>query len=157
MILALNTLDAWFSHIKQLHQQRVDLGFDHVSHVADLLQLKTFSCPVITVAGTNGKGSTAKTLESIYTQAGFKTALYTSPHLMQFNERIRIHNHNVDDNNLMRAFEVVENAREEITLSYFEFITLAALFLFQEAYCDVIILEVGLSGRLDATNIVESD
>lgn len=112
---------------------------------------------MITIAGTNGKGSTAKTLESIYFQAGFKTALYTSPHLMHFNERIRIHNKNIDDKNLLRAFSVIEKARAEIILSFFEFITLAALFLFQEAGCDVIILEAGLGGRLDAVNIVDSD
>jgi dihydrofolate synthase/folylpolyglutamate synthase len=120
----------------------MDFSLERIDAVATALQLKKFSCPVITVAGTNGKGSTTKTLESIYTQAGFKTALYTSPHLMHFNERIRIHNHEV---------------RDTIPLSFFEFITLAALYLFSQAQCDVLILEIGLGGRLDAVNIVESD
>lgn len=151
------TLDDWFFHIKKIHQKRMELGLDRVGLVADRLQLKTFSCPVITVAGTNGKGSTVKTLESIYTQAGFKTALYTSPELIDFHERIRIQNQNIGSEALMDAFERVENARDNIILSFFEFVTLAALLLFQAAKCDVVILEVGLGGRLDAVNIVESD
>ena len=112
---------------------------------------------MITVAGTNGKGSCSKTLESIYSEAGFKTALYTSPHLMHFNERIRIANQTIADADLLRAFEKIESVRCDITLSFFEFTTLAALWLFQKAVCDVLILEVGLGGRLDAVNIVEND
>lgn len=150
-------LDDWFFHIKQIHQKRIDLGLDRVGRVADRLSVRTFSCPVITVAGTNGKGSCVKTLESIYAQAGYKTGLYTSPHLMQFNERIRIHNQNISDENLLFAFEKIEQARLGVILSFFEFTTLAALWLFQQAQCDVLILEVGLGGRLDAVNIVESD
>lgn len=152
-----STLDDWFFHIKQIHLKRMDLGLDRIGLVADRLQLRYFSCPVITVGGTNGKGSCTKTLESIYTGSGYKTGLYTSPHLMEFNERIRIHNQNSADDDLMRAFEVIEKARAEIILSFFEFTTLAALWLFQQAQCDVLILEVGLGGRLDAVNIVESD
>ncbi|HLB56508.1 MAG TPA: bifunctional tetrahydrofolate synthase/dihydrofolate synthase [Coxiellaceae bacterium] len=155
--MSVGSKDAWFAHIKTLHEKRTDFSLDRVDQIAKHLQLKNFSCPVITITGTNGKGSTAKTLESIYFQAGFKTALYTSPHLLEFNERIRIHNKNISDENLLRAFSVIENARENIILSFFEFITLAALFLFQEASPNVIILEAGLGGRLDAVNIVESD
>ncbi|MCX7125871.1 MAG: bifunctional folylpolyglutamate synthase/dihydrofolate synthase [Gammaproteobacteria bacterium] len=121
------TLDNWFAHIQQIHHKRMDFGLDRIGIIADRLSLKTFSCPVITVAGTNGKGSCVKTLESIYFEAGFKTALYTSPHLMDF------------------------------IVSFFEFITLAALYLFQQEKCDVVILEAGLGGRLDAVNIVEND
>lgn len=152
-----HTLTDWFSYLKQLHQKRLALSLNCVSAVADRLQLKQFSCPVITVGGTNGKGSCTKTLESIYTQAGFRVGLYTSPHLLVFNERIRIDNQDCDDQSLLRAFAAVENARENSVLSFFAFVTLAALLLFQEANCDVIILEVGLGGRLDAVNIVESD
>ena len=150
-------LNDWFYHIKQLHDQRTELNLNRVKSVAKRLQLEHFDCPVITVAGTNGKGSVVKTLESIYFQAGFKVALYTSPHLMEFNERIRIHNQTISDTQLIRAFEIIDNARQETILSFFEFITLSALFLFQEAQCDVVILEVGLGGRLDTVNIVDSD
>lgn len=151
------SLNHWFSHIKKIHKKRMALGLDRVGVVASRLSIMHFSCPVITVAGTNGKGSTVKTLESIYSQAGYKTALYTSPHLLSFNERIRIENQDIDDDALMHAFEVIENARQTVILSFFEFTTLAALYLFQKANCDVIILEAGLGGRLDAVNIVESD
>ncbi len=150
-------LDDWFFHIKQIHKKRMELGLDRIAIVADRLELRSFSCPVITVGGTNGKGSCTKTVESIYATAGYKTGLYTSPHLMEFNERIRIHNQNIADDALIDAFEIVEHARQEIILSFFEFTTLAALWLFQQSDCDVVILEVGLGGRLDAVNIVESD
>lgn len=150
-------LDDWFSHIKQIHQKRMELGLDRIAVVADRLELRLFSCPVITVGGTNGKGSCTKTLESIYSAAGYKTGLYTSPHLMEFNERIRIQNQAISDDALIDAFEIVEHARANIILSFFEFTTLAALWLFQQSDCDVLILEVGLGGRLDAVNIVESD
>lgn len=153
----MKTLDDWFSHIKHIHTQRIELGLDRVATVADRLSLRTFSCPVITVAGTNGKGSCSKTLETIYTTAGFKTALYTSPHLLHFNERICIHQKMITDDELLHAFQTVEQARVDIILSFFEFTTLAALCLFKAANCDVIILEVGLGGRLDAVNIVEND
>lgn len=153
----MNSLDDWFSHIKQIHTKRIELGLDRVAAVAERLSLRTFSCPVITVAGTNGKGSCSKTLETIYATAGFKTALYTSPHLMHFNERICINQNMISDDDLLRAFQAVDNARFDIILSFFEFTTLAALWLFQAAECDVIILEVGLGGRLDAVNMVESD
>lgn len=153
----LTTLDDWFFHIKQIHQKRIDLGLDRISIVADHLSVTHFSCPVITVGGTNGKGSCVKTLESIYVAAGYRVALYTSPHLLQFNERIRINNKNIDDSALLRAFEIVENARKDVVLSFFEFITLGALWLFKHAQCDVVILEVGLGGRLDAVNSVDSD
>lgn len=151
------TLTDWFTHIQHIHHKRMDFDLERIGIVATQLSLTQFSCPVITVTGTNGKGSCVKTLESIYAQAGYKTALYTSPHLMDFNERIRIHNKNISDQDLVFAFEIIEKARNDIILSFFEFITLAALYLFQQAKCDIIILEAGLGGRLDAVNIVEND
>ena len=153
----MRTKDQWFSHIQHIHQQRIALGLDRVGLVANRLRVAAFDCPVITVAGTNGKGSCVKTLETIYALAGYRAGLYTSPHLIDFNERIRIDNAMIDDDALLRAFSVVEEARGDVILSFFEFTTLAALYLFQEANCDVIILEVGLGGRLDAVNVVESD
>lgn len=153
----MDNLDVWFSHIESLHQKRIDLGLDRVGRVAEILEVMQFDCPVITIAGTNGKGSTAKTLSSIYTQAGYKTALYTSPHLMHFNERICINENMISDKVLLDAFSAVEKVRGSIVLSFFEFITLAALYIFKQAHCDVVILEIGLGGRLDAVNIVESD
>ncbi|MDP1574580.1 MAG: folylpolyglutamate synthase/dihydrofolate synthase family protein [Coxiellaceae bacterium] len=153
----MRTKDEWFLHIQQIHRQRIELGLDRIGQVAARLNVMTFKCPVITVAGTNGKGSCVKTLETIYALAGYRVGLYTSPHLIDFNERIRIDNSMIDDDALLEAFSVVEQARGTVIVSFFEFITLAALFLFQQARCDVIILEVGLGGRLDAVNIVESD
>src|SRR3990167_4483856 len=151
------TLDQWLSDIQVLHHQRIDFGLERILPIAQQLSLTTFSVPVITVAGTNGKGSTVKTLESIYTAADYRTALYTSPHILKFNERIRVNNQEIDDQSLITAFSVIHQARKDISLSFFEFTTLAALYLFQQAKPEVIILEVGLGGRLDAVNIVEND
>ena len=121
------------------------------------MRLTDFESKVITVAGTNGKGSTIAVLEAIYSQANFKLGVYTSPHLHRFNERVRINNREVSDENLCHAFEVVDTARANISLTFFEFTTLAALYLFKLQPLDIIILEVGLGGRLDAVNIVEPD
>jgi dihydrofolate synthase/folylpolyglutamate synthase len=153
----MRTKDEWFRHIDNVHQQRIQLGLDRVGVVAERLSVTQFSCPVITVAGTNGKGSCVKTLETIYATAGYKVGLYTSPHLLDFNERIRIDNKMITDEALLHAFAIVEAARLDTILSFFEFITLAALYLFQQAGCDVLVLEIGLGGRLDAVNIVEND
>lgn len=153
----MRTKDDWFLHIQAIHQQRIALGLDRMAVVAERLNLTQFDCPVITVAGTNGKGSCVKTLETIYATAGYRVGLYTSPHLIEFNERIRVNNAMISDEALLEAFAVIEVARGDTILSFFEFTTLAALYLFQQASCEVIILEVGLGGRLDAVNIVESD
>jgi len=150
-------LSNWLSYIAQCHHSRIDLGLDRIAKVADALQCHHFSCPVITVAGTNGKGSCLKVLEEIYRAAGYRVGVYTSPHLHQFNERIRMDGSNVDDDTLVAAFEHIEKHRQDIALSFFEFTTLAALSLFQEAALDVLLLEVGLGGRLDAVNIVDSN
>jgi dihydrofolate synthase/folylpolyglutamate synthase len=115
------------------------------------------ACPVITVGGTNGKGSTCAMLESIYRSAGYATGLYASPHLVRYNERVCIRGEEADDASLVRAFEAVDDARGDVALTYFEFGTLAALWLFARAGLDVLVLEVGLGGRLDAVNVVDAD
>jgi dihydrofolate synthase/folylpolyglutamate synthase len=141
----------------------IELGLDRVRSVANRLQLLVggkLNCPVITVAGTNGKGSTCATLEGIYAAAGYRTGLYTSPHLVHFEERCRVRGQSVAASDLAGAFARVEAARlaaPAISLSYFEYTTLACLLLMKEACVDVAILEVGLGGRLDAVNIVDSD
>ena len=153
----------WLAYIEGIHPVGIELGLERVRGVADRLQLLQggkLNCPVITVAGTNGKGSTCATLEGIYAAAGYKTGLYTSPHLVHFEERCRIRGQSVAAADLAAAFAQVEAARlhaPTISLSYFEYTTLACLLLIQAAKVDVAILEVGLGGRLDAVNIVDSD
>jgi dihydrofolate synthase/folylpolyglutamate synthase len=151
------TLEQWLAWQETLHPKAIDLGLERVARVAGRLGLLQPAHAVITVAGTNGKGSTVALLESIYRCAGYRVGAYTSPHLLRYNERIRIHGALASDEALCRAFDAVDSARGEESLSYFEFGTLAALWLFREAAPDVVILEVGLGGRLDAVNIVDPD
>lgn len=125
--------------------------------VADRLELKPFSCPVITVAGTNGKGSSITALEKIYTAAGYRTGCYTSPHLTVFNERIRVATLFAPDDEICNAFSRIESVRGDIPLTYFEFATLAAFIIFSQSNLDIVLLEVGLGGRLDATNLFPAD
>ncbi len=150
------SLNDWLLRLEAMHPKAIDMGLDRVAAVAQLLGLK-FSCPVITVGGTNGKGSTCAMLESILLQGGYRVGLYTSPHLLHFNERARINGEIASDDALCAAFEKVEAARRDISLTYFEFSTLAILLLFVEAGLDAVILEVGLGGRLDAVNIIDAD
>ena len=150
------TLADWLSRLESLHPKAIDMGLDRVAEVGKRLGI-AFPCPVITVGGTNGKGSTCAMLESILLQAGYRTGLYTSPHLLHFNERARIGGEAVDDAALIANFEAVEAARGEVSLTYFEFTTLAILRLFSQAGLDAVILEVGLGGRLDAVNIIDAD
>jgi len=157
------TLDAWLTYLETLHPKAIAMGLDRIVAVAQRMSIR-IDCAVITVAGTNGKGSTCAMLETIYRRAGFRTALYTSPHLIRFNERVRIDASEASDEALTGAFETVEAARESgdadavaTPLTYFEFSTLAALLLFSEARLDVLILEVGLGGRLDAVNLIDAD
>ena len=152
----MKTLDDWLAHCEQLHPKTIDMGLDRVRAVAERMGLR-FDCPVFTVAGTNGKGSTCAMLEAILTQAGFRTGLFTSPHLVRFEERCRIRGQNVDASDLVAAFDRVESARAEISLTYFEFTTLAILDTLARAGLDAVILEVGLGGRLDAVNIIDTD
>ncbi|WP_318484245.1 bifunctional tetrahydrofolate synthase/dihydrofolate synthase [Photobacterium leiognathi] len=151
------SLSIWLKYLEQLHTSAIDLGLDRVKAVgqkADLL--KPAPC-VITVAGTNGKGSTCAMLEAILIEAGYKVGVYSSPHLIRYNERVRINNQELDDSEHTKAFASVEAARGDISLSLFEFGTLSALTLFKTHQVDVVVLEVGLGGRLDATNIVDHD
>ena len=154
------TLQGWLAHCERLHPKNIDMGLARVGEVARRMGL-AFNCPVITVAGTNGKGSTCAMLEAVALQAGYRTGVYTSPHLVHFEERCRIHGENVAADDLVPHFEAVERARmqngEEISLSYFEFTTLAILRLMSMSLIDVAILEVGLGGRLDATNVIDTD
>lgn len=151
-------LNPWLKYIESLHDRVIDYSLERVLKLAQILQLTQFSVPVITITGTNGKGSTVAFLESIYHQAGYRTASYTSPHLMRFNERIKINCQEIEDKSLILAFEQIEKSRQGLTISFFEFTTLAALWLFKNfIQPDVIILEVGLGGRLDATNVVDAD
>jgi len=151
------TLDAWLDKLSVLHSKEIDLGLERVAEVGrriDLLRPRSF---VITVAGTNGKGSSVAMIQSILCAAGFRVGSYTSPHILKFNERIQINGNPISDARIVEAFELVDQARKEITLSYFEFATLAALIIFKQSELDFIVLEVGLGGRLDAVNIVDAD
>ncbi len=149
-------LDGWLERIEHLHHRAIDLSLDRVRVVAGRLGIG-FDCPVFIVGGTNGKGSTCAMLESILRAAGYRTALYTSPHLLRFNERARIAGDAAGDQALIEQFEAVERSRGDTSLTYFEFTTLAILRLFMAARPDAVVLEVGLGGRLDATNIVDAD
>jgi dihydrofolate synthase/folylpolyglutamate synthase len=152
----MKTLDEWLAYCERIHPKTIELGLDRVRAVANRMQLR-FECPVITVAGTNGKGSTCAMLEAILLQAGYRTGVYTSPHLVHFEERCRIHGEIVTGDSLVPHFERVEAAREGTSLTYFEFTTLAIMSLMRQSKLDVAILEVGLGGRLDAVNIVDTD
>jgi dihydrofolate synthase/folylpolyglutamate synthase len=155
-----NNLNEWLSHLETAHPVGIDMGLTRINRVKDSLGLH-FACPVITVGGTNGKGSTCAFLESILMAAGYRVGCHTSPHLLSFNERARINSQMVSDAQLLQAFSRVEDARCRIsdapTLTYFEFTTLAIMDLFTNANLDVVILEVGMGGRLDAVNIVDAD
>lgn len=150
-------LSEWLQWISLIHSQTIDLGLDRVSQVAKRLNLLTPSCPVITVAGTNGKGSTVAGLEAAYLAAGYRVGAFTSPYLFRFNELIRVQGLETSDGDFLQTFARIEEARGEVTLTQFEFNTLAALDIFQRKSLDVIILEVGLGGRLDAVNIIDAD
>ncbi len=152
----MKTLQDWLAHCEQLHPHAIDMGLDRVKAVAERLALH-FEGPVITVAGTNGKGSTCAMLEAILLEAGYRTGVYTSPHLVHFEERCRLHGESASAEALAQAFAQVEAARGEVSLTYFEFSTLAILWLMAQSNLDVVILEVGLGGRLDAVNIIDPD
>ena len=149
-------LTDWLGYIESIHPSTIDLTLERIKIVIECLNLD-ISFPILTVGGTNGKGSTCSILESIYREAGYKVACYTSPHFLNFNERIKIQTLAVSDEVICEAFSRIESAREGVTLTYFEYGTIAAMIIFSEAHVDVAILEVGLGGRLDAVNVFDAD
>jgi dihydrofolate synthase/folylpolyglutamate synthase len=152
----LKTLSEWLDYIERLHPKTIALGLDRVHKVRQALGLEP-ACPVITVGGTNGKGSVCAMLETTLHCSGFRVGCYTSPHLLRYNERVRISRAEASDSDLVRAFAAVELARSGVPLTYFEMGTLAAMWLFAERGVDVAVLEVGLGGRLDAVNAFDTD
>lgn len=154
---ATSPLATWLSYLEHLHSKTIDLGLARVSEVAQRMAVIKPAPFVFTVAGTNGKGTTCRTLESVLMAAGYKVGVYSSPHLVRYTERVRVQGEELPELAHTTSFAEIEAARGDISLSYFEFGTLSALWLFQQARLDVVILEVGLGGRLDATNIVDAD
>jgi dihydrofolate synthase / folylpolyglutamate synthase len=150
------SLSTWLERIERLHAKPIDLGLDRVRAIANRLGLR-LDFPTITVGGTNGKGSTCAMLDAILRSAGYRVGLYTSPHLLRFNERARIDGIDASDDALISHFEAVEQARGDTTLTYFEFTTLAIVRLFAQSKLDAAVLEVGLGGRLDAVNLFDAD
>lgn len=150
------TLEAWLAHCERLHPSTIDMTLDRMVELKARLGLQ-FKVPVVTVAGTNGKGSTCAMLEAIGLQAGYRVGLYIKPHFVHFEERCRVNGAMVTAAELVPHFEAVEQARGELTLTYFEFTTLAIMRLLSMAEVDLVILEVGLGGRLDAVNVIDTD
>ncbi|HET6434119.1 MAG TPA: bifunctional folylpolyglutamate synthase/dihydrofolate synthase, partial [Xanthomonadaceae bacterium] len=150
----MKTLADWLAYVERQHPQAIALGLERVREVAARMGLARPAKRVITVAGTNGKGSTVAFVEAIARSAGWRVGAYSSPHLLRYNERVRIDGAEAEDDALVAAFEAVEQARGDIPLTYFEYGTLAALWLFARERLDLAVLEVGLGGRLDAVNIV---
>ncbi|WP_321405676.1 bifunctional tetrahydrofolate synthase/dihydrofolate synthase [Tolumonas auensis] len=151
------SLSDWLSYLEQIHPQQIELGLQRVKTVAERAALTQLPGIVITVGGTNGKGSTCAMLASILQAAGYTTGVYASPHLLRYNERVKINGHEVSDEDLCSAFAEIDQKRADISLTFFEFGTLAAFAVFKKYQPDVILLEVGLGGRLDATNIIDAD
>ncbi|ATZ95149.1 MULTISPECIES: bifunctional tetrahydrofolate synthase/dihydrofolate synthase [Dickeya] len=154
---ATSPLATWLHYLEHLHFQTIDLGLERIQLAAERLHLLQPAPRVFTVAGTNGKGTTCCTLESILSAAGLRVGVYSSPHLLRYTERVRIQGRELPESRHAEAFAAIEAGRNGTSLTYFEFGTLAALWLFKQAQLDVVILEVGLGGRLDATNIVDAD
>ncbi len=150
-------LNEWLSYIESIHFTEIDMGLTRVKRVADALLINLNEIKVITVAGTNGKGTTCAFLENALLAEEKTVAVYSSPHIEHFNERLRINKLDIDDNALIKAFELIEKGRRNTSLSYYEYTTLAALLIVQKQQPDFLILEVGLGGRLDATNIIDAD
>lgn len=151
------SLTAWLGWLEQNHPKEIDLGLDRTRQVAERLNLLTPSAKVVTVAGTNGKGSCVTATAGLLRAAGQSVGVYTSPHLLRYNERIQIDGQPVSDELICAAFEEIADAAAEISLTYFEYGTLAALLIFTQQAVDVMVLEVGLGGRLDAVNIIDAD
>ncbi len=150
-------LDSWLEHIAAAHTQTIDMGLQRMQEMVARLQLQQPAPTIITVAGTNGKGSTCYATEAFLLQAGLTVGATLSPHVTRFNERVRINGQEVDDDLLCQAFAAIDDARDNLPLTYFEFSALAALWCFVQAQVEVCILEIGLGGRLDAFNAVDAD
>lgn len=154
---ATSPLAMWLDYISHIHSSTVDLGLERVGVIAEKAKLTKPAPHIITVAGTNGKGSTCAFIDAILRDAGYSVGVYSSPHLIRFTERVRINGKEVSDDKFTEAFDFIDHQRGDVSLSFFEFTTLAALQLFKTAHVDVVVLEVGLGGRLDATNVVDHD
>ena len=154
---ATSPLAMWLDYLANIHTSAIDLGLERVQTVAHSANLTKPAPTVITVAGTNGKGSTCALMEAILLDAGYSVGVYSSPHLIRYNERVRVNGQDLPDEKHTQAFDFIEKQRGEVSLSFFEYATLAALRLFQTEKVDIVLLEVGLGGRLDATNVVEHD
>jgi len=151
------SLDQWLGWLENLHPTAIDMGLQRVGQVADRLGLRPCTKPLILVGGTNGKGSTVALLAEIYRHAGYRVGAYTSPHIDVFNERMCVDGEMLNDQTIVDALHEVELARKPETLTYFEYTTLASMVAFDRLECDVLVLEVGLGGRLDATNLWDAD
>jgi dihydrofolate synthase/folylpolyglutamate synthase len=152
-----NTLNQWLNWLETVHPTKIDLSLERCRTVAERLNLLSSAFPIITIAGTNGKGSSVMFLDSILSAAGYSIGRYTSPHLLRYNERICVNGDTATDADICQAFELIDKARAEISLTYFEFSTLAAVLIFQQYNVDLAILEVGLGGRLDAVNVFDAE
>ncbi len=152
-----DSLDQWLSWLECLHPTEIEMGLDRVGRVADRMGLRPSAMPLILVGGTNGKGSTVALLSEIYCQAGYRVGAYTSPHIELFNERMCVDGEMLSDQTIVNALHEVELSRGPDTITYFEYTTLAAMVAFRHLDCDVVIMEVGLGGRLDATNLWDCD
>jgi len=152
-----DSLDQWLGWLEHLHPTTIDMGLQRVGKVADRLGVRPSTAPLILVGGTNGKGSTVTLLAEIYHQAGYRVGAYTSPHLDVFNERMCVDGKMLEDQAIVDALHTVELAREPETLTYFEYTTLASMVAFNHLECEVVVMEVGLGGRLDATNLWDAD
>lgn len=155
--VATSSLQAWLDYLERLHPTDIDMGLDRVTQVAEQANVIRPAPLVISVSGTNGKGSTVRYIETMLHLAGYKTGVYTSPHILHYRERVRINRKELSDAEHTHAFSMIERSRADTSLTYFEYGTLAALWLLKQAELDVVILEVGLGGRLDAVNCVDAD
>ena len=151
------TVDEWLEWQQTVHPLNIDFKLERIFSVYKKLNISQIAKKIITVAGTNGKGSTVSFLESMLIKKKFKVGTFTSPHILKYNERIKINGIEVEDDSLLDIFEIIDKKRGDVTLTYFEFATLSAFYLFSKSNLDVAVLEVGLGGRLDATNIIDSD
>ena len=152
-----DTVNEWLDWQQTVHPLNIDFKLERILSVYEKLNISSIAKKVITVAGTNGKGSTVSFLESILSNMNYNVGTFTSPHILKYNERIKINQKEIDDESLLDVFELIDKKRGSTTLTYFEFATLSAFYLFSKSDLDVAVLEVGLGGRLDATNIIDSD